>query len=121
MEFPVCIGGAVELRGRDLAGGGRLFFGRAALTRPLLLVLLVLGGFTLLLVFDLSKAISVSRWSFRSSKARTCSRKALFSVFRRTSRSSTRCRRESTSTLVAKATGCTVRHLSQESPTEHRQ
>ena len=49
MKFPVCVGATVKLRGRDLAGGGRLFFGRAALTRPLLLVLLVLGGFNLLL------------------------------------------------------------------------
>ena len=48
MEFPVCIGGVVELRGRDLVGGGRLFFGGTALARPLLLVLLVLGGYVVL-------------------------------------------------------------------------
>ena len=26
MKFPVCVGATVKLRGRDLAGGGRLFF-----------------------------------------------------------------------------------------------
>ena len=73
-----------------------MFFDGAPLTRPLLLVL---EGFALSFVFDLSIAISLSRWSLRSSKARTWRRRDLFSVFRRTSRSSIRCRRESTSKL----------------------
>ena len=47
-----------------MTGRGRLFFDGAPLTRSLLLVL---EGFALLLVFDLSIAISLSRWSFRSS------------------------------------------------------
>ena len=51
----------IELWGRDLAGRRRLFFDGAPLTRPLLLVL---EGFVLLLVFDLSIAISLSSWSF---------------------------------------------------------
>ena len=77
MEFPISVGGTVELWGRDLAGRGRLFFDGAPLTKPLLLVL---NDFALLLVLDLSKAISLSRWSFRYCKSRTCMRRDLFCI-----------------------------------------
>ena len=64
--------------GEGFGWEGEAVFWWGSLIRPLLLVL---EGFALVLVFDLSIAISLSRWSFRSSKARTCKCRDLFSVF----------------------------------------